>query len=94
MNKPSVGKYVLKQHINPTLDEIFEGILLIYVHQHKQLSIVIPSNVSYFTSLYIISSSKYQNQTQDTTYLSRWTHYHWLWFHSIYNNIITSTPFL
>ena len=24
MIKPSVGKYVLKRHINPSLDEIFE----------------------------------------------------------------------
>ena len=56
MIKPSVGKYVLKQHINPTLDEIFEGILLIYVHHDKQLSIVIPSNFSYFASFNKASS--------------------------------------
>jgi hypothetical protein len=29
MIKPSVGKYVRKRHINPSLDEIFETILFI-----------------------------------------------------------------
>jgi hypothetical protein len=43
--------YEIKINDNPSLDEIFETILLICWHQDKQLSIVIPSNFSYFTTM-------------------------------------------
>jgi hypothetical protein len=81
------------QQINNIVSKISSRLgLMCRVRTYLRLSIVIACNFSYMTSFNKNIVIKYIKIRLQILHLSRWTHYHWFWFHSIYNHIITSTP--